>query len=190
MTLHIKTAGSDIAHTDHAANVKGGGVCIYYKKFLPLRVLNIVFLNECINFDSRFGNKTCNFVIFYRSPSQFQDVFESFCQNFANNAQNNPFLLVAKSDVNAKLTRLCAIDQTIKLENNKTESGLSQPKHILDSFSSYIDPIFTCQPNLVTESGAHPSLHQHCHNQIINLQIFTLHHTTEKFETINMGILI
>lgn len=84
MTLHIKTAGSDIAHTDHSANVKGGGVCIYYKKFLPLRVLNIVFLNECINFDLRFGNKTCNFVIFYRSPIQFQDVFESFATILCN----------------------------------------------------------------------------------------------------------
>ena len=32
---------------------------------------------------------------------------------------------------------------------------------------SCIDLMFTDQPNLVIESGVHPSLHEHCHHKII-----------------------
>ena len=35
---------------DHPSNCKRGGVCIFYKARLPLRVLNISDLNECIIF--------------------------------------------------------------------------------------------------------------------------------------------
>ena len=141
----------------HPTNTKRGGVCIYYKKCLPLRVLNIIFLNECINFELRIGDKTCNFVVLYRSPSQSQDVFESFCENFErtldNLSQTNLFVLAAIGDVNAKLTNWCANDQT-SFEGNKIKHITSQfvlsqiinkPRHILDSSSSCIDLSFTSQ---------------------------------------------
>ena len=52
---------------------------------------------------------------------------------------------------------------------------INEPTHILESSSSCIDLIFTSQPNLITESGAHPSLHPNSHHQIIlakfNLEI-------------------
>ena len=39
-----------------------------------------------------------------------------------------------------------------------------------------LDLIFTNQPNMITDSGVHPSLHQNCHHQIIfakvNMKIF------------------
>ena len=112
----LKIAGYDIARADHSTNTKPGGVCIYYKKCPRLRVLNIIFLNECINFELRIRDKTCNFVVLDRSPSQSQDVLESFCENFEKTsdklAQNNPFLLVTIGDFNAKLTNWCANDQT------------------------------------------------------------------------------
>ena len=61
-----------------------------------------------------------------------------------------------------------------------SQFGLSQTikeaTHILESSSSCIDLIFTTQPNLVVESGVHPSLHPNCHHQIVfakfNLQIY------------------
>ena len=85
---------------------------------------NIIFLNECINFELRIGYKTCNFAVLFRSPSQSQDVFESFCENFKrtldNLAQNNPFLLIAIGDLNAKPTNWFANDQT-SFEGNKIE---------------------------------------------------------------------
>ena len=52
-----------------------------------------------------------------------------------------------------------------------TSYGLSQiisdPTHIHPYSSSCIDLIFTNQPNLVTESGVHPSLLLKCHYQIV-----------------------
>ena len=46
---------------DHPANAKGGGVGIYFQKSLPLRMLDIHFLHEYINFEIRIGDKVCNF---------------------------------------------------------------------------------------------------------------------------------
>ena len=43
---------------------------------------------------------------------------------------------------------------------------ISDPTHILSISSSCIDLIFTDQPNLVVDSGVHPSLHPNCHHQI------------------------
>ena len=52
---------------------------------------------------------------------------------------------------------------------------IKEPAHILDTSSSCINLIFTSQPNLITESGVHSSLHSNCHHQIIiakfNLEI-------------------
>ena len=52
---------------------------------------------------------------------------------------------------------------------------ISDPTHVLPASSLCIDLIFTDQPNLVVDSGVHPSLHINCHHQIaycnINLTI-------------------
>ena len=52
---------------------------------------------------------------------------------------------------------------------------INEPTHILEYFSSCIDLIFTSQPNLITESGVHPSLHPNSYQQVIfakfNLEI-------------------
>ena len=43
----------------------------------------------------KIGEKLCNFIILYRSPSQSQDDFETFLKNFELNLDkilaNNPF---------------------------------------------------------------------------------------------------
>ena len=36
---------------------------------------------------------------------------------------------------------------------------INDPTHISDTYSLCIDIIFTSQPDLVVESGVHPSLH-------------------------------
>ena len=52
---------------------------------------------------------------------------------------------------------------------------INEPTHLVESSSSCIDPIFTSQPNLITESGVHPSLHPNSRQQNIfakfNLEI-------------------
>ena len=66
---------------NHLSNTKRGGVCIYFKESLPLRLCNVSYLNECICFEIMISNKLCNFISLYRSPSQSSDEFENFVYN-------------------------------------------------------------------------------------------------------------
>ena len=155
---------------------------------MPLIVLDIQYLNECINFGLKIGDKLCTFAALYRSPSQSQNNFESFIDNFELNLETlfrkNPFLLVAICDLIWKSKFWYCNDnitsQGKALENVKSQFGLHQvikePTHILHNSSSCIDLIFASQPNLIIESGVHPSLHPNCHHQLIyakfNSQIY------------------
>ena len=185
---NLEISGYSLVRSDHPSNNKRGGVCVYYKNVLPLRVLDIQYLHECINFELKIGDKLCNFVALYRSPSHTQDEFEKFSDNLELNlgtlSQKNPFLVVAIGDFNAKSKSWYINDSTtsqgIVLENITSQFGLQQiikePTHILDNSSSCIDLIFTSQPNLIIESGVYPSLHPNCHHQLVyakfNLQIY------------------
>ena len=92
--------------------------------------------------------------------------------------------MVVIDDFNAKSKLHCSQDSTnfegITIENVTSKFGLSQiikgATHILKSFSSCTDLIFTTQSDLVVESGVHPLLHPNCHHQTafakFNLQIF------------------
>ena len=73
---------------------------------LPLKVLDIQLLQECINFEIKIADKICNFISLYRSPSQSKHEFESFGDNLELNldtiVNRNPFLIVALGDFNAQ----------------------------------------------------------------------------------------
>ena len=164
------------------------GICIYYKNFLPLKVIGIQYLQECINFEMKIGGKLCNFIILYRSPRYSQDDLEIFLKNFELNLDtiltNNPFLTVVLGDFNVKSNLWSKSDKTSyegsKIEGISSQFGLQQlinePTHRTRNLSSCIDLIFASQPNLVMESGVHSSLHENCHHQIIyakfNLKIY------------------
>ena len=174
----------DLYRADHPSNVKrgwggGGGCCIYFKNFFPLKVIDMQYLQDCINFEMKIGGKLCNFIILHRSPSQSQDDFETFLKNFGLNLNtilaNNLFLTVVLGDFNVKSNLWCKGDKT-SYEGSKSEGitsqfGLQQlidePTHHTRNSSSCIDLIFVLQPNLVMESGVHSSLHENCHHQMI-----------------------
>ena len=42
----------------------------HYKESLPIKMLNINYLQECICFGLKIGSKLCTIVSLYRSPSQ------------------------------------------------------------------------------------------------------------------------
>ena len=73
--------GYNLVRSDHPSNNKRGEVCIYYRSYLPLRVININYLNECIVFDIKLGDEICSFIVLHRSPSQSLDQSESFSKN-------------------------------------------------------------------------------------------------------------
>ena len=70
-----------LVRSDHSPNNKRGGVCIYCKSFLPLRILNVQYLRESICFELKIGDKTCSCLFLYKSPSQSQDDLETFTKN-------------------------------------------------------------------------------------------------------------
>ena len=175
----LEISGYYLIRFDHPSNKKRGGTCIYYKNFLLLKVIGIRLLEECIAFDLIITNKLCSFVALYRSPSQSQDDFTIFSNNFQMTldlvSKKNPFFLVVLGDFNAKLSQWHDKDSStsegISVESITSQFGLHQiinePTHILENSSSCIDLIFTSQPNLSVESGTQPSLHPNCHHQII-----------------------
>ena len=92
--------------SDHPSNKKHGGICIQYKNFLPFKVTGVRLLEQCITLDLIISNKLCSFVALSRSPSQSQDDFTTFYDNFEMTldlaTKKNPFLLVVLGDFNAK----------------------------------------------------------------------------------------
>ena len=158
---NLVISGYNLIRSGHPSNNKRGGVCIYYKNFLPLRVLGIQYLQECINFELNIGGKICNFISLYRSPSQTQDEFEKFIDNLELNletlCQNNPFLIVLIGDLNAKSKNWYSHDKTShegnEIENVTAQFGLKQiikePTHVSNTSSSCIDIITTSQPNWI-----------------------------------------
>ena len=79
---------------------------IYCKASLPLRVIDICFLQERIVFEVMISHKQCNYVALYRSHSQNQDEFDFFSKKseitLDKLAFNNPPVLVVIGDFNAK----------------------------------------------------------------------------------------
>ena len=130
----LEISGYNLVRSDHPLNSKRGGVCIYYKNYLPLRIISVNYLSECINFEIMIGNKICNFITLYRSPSQNQDDFQAFIDNLEMNletlAQRNPFLMVVIGDFNAKSKHWRRQDSTnfegITIENVTSQFDLSQ----------------------------------------------------------------
>ena len=48
---NLEITGYNLVRSDHSGNTKRGGVFLYYKTCWLLRVLEIQYLNECINFE-------------------------------------------------------------------------------------------------------------------------------------------
>ena len=127
--LFSEISGCNLIRSDRPSKSKRGGVCIYYKNFLPLRVCDRSLLDEWINFELKIGDKLCHFVALYRSPSQIQDDFLSFSENFELTLEKlseiNPYLLVAIGDFNAKLRHWYSQD-TNTFEGISVENVASQ----------------------------------------------------------------
>ena len=86
-----------------------GGVCIHYKDWLQLKIIDIQYLQECINFHL-IDDKLCRFIMLYQFPNQSHDEFNSFIKNLELNLDKattyNPFLVVVLGGFNAKLLQL------------------------------------------------------------------------------------
>ena len=66
----LEVPSYNLFRADHPSNTKRGRVCIYYRNSLPLKILGIHYLQECINFEIMIGGKLCTFASLHRSPNQ------------------------------------------------------------------------------------------------------------------------
>ena len=64
---NLEISGYTLVCSDYPSNNKRSGVCIYYKNFLSLRILNAQHLQESICFKLKIGDRTWNFLSLYRS---------------------------------------------------------------------------------------------------------------------------
>ena len=153
-------------------------MCLYYKCSFSMKVIDVSYLQECINFEVKINDKTCNFVSLYSSPSQAKGEFENFIKilelNLEHIAKKSPFLILVLGDFYARMQGWYQKDITTfkgcKINIATSQFSLSQiiePTHILSNSASCIDLIFTSQSNLVMHSGIHLSLYVNCYHQIV-----------------------
>ena len=107
------------------------------------------------------------------SSNEYDTLLLNFQQLITYLNSIKPDMLLVAGDLNIRSSSWWS-DDIDTIEGTITD-GLYQiidePTHILPSFASFIDLIFTNQPNFVINSGVHPSLHQNCHHHIIFAQI-------------------
>ena len=78
----LEIAGYILVCADHPNNIKSGGVCIYYKESLPVRVISLLYLKEALLLEMTCSNKKVIVSVIYRSPSQNNSEFDLFLSNF------------------------------------------------------------------------------------------------------------
>ena len=176
----IELDGYNFMKTNHPLDVKRGGVGLYVKDTFPAKERpDLETLPECIVCEFQLDRKKYFFVVLYRSPSQSQNEFQVFMNNFelmlSKMSDENPYCVIVTGDLNCRSSHWWEND--IDNEEGKlfepfsSDLGLhqliSEPTHFIGNSRSCIDVILTDQPNLFLESGVHPSLHKQCHHQII-----------------------
>ena len=106
----------------------------------------------------------------YRTPSQSSNEYDTFFLNFEQVLTYlnsiKPHVMLGTGDFNVRSSSWWSDDiDTVKgtwLESitsyYRLHQIINEPTHILPSPASCIELIFTNQPNLVINSGVHPSL--------------------------------
>ena len=167
---------------NHPSGQRNGGVGIFFKDTLPLRVRDDLSFDECLVTELIFGRKKIFFSVFYRNPENSINSlgFDTFLQNFENlNDQindENPFAIFYACDINGHTQSWFTEGDTnaegAKLDELFSELNLHQlinePTHFFrdDCTPFCIDIILTNQPNLVLDSGVRPSLDPTVKHQI------------------------
>ena len=171
--VNLEIQGYELVRSDHPSQHKRGGVCIYFRNSLPLKILNIHYLQESISFELQVGSKIYNFFSLYQSPSQTSAGFPKFPYNFELTlevpAESNSHLMLRDFNIKSKNWYINTTEGA-KIKLVTSQYGLHQiinePTQVLNNSSS-INLIFTSQLNLGLDSGVHPSLHLNCPYQIV-----------------------
>ena len=102
---NLKIPDYNLVRSDHPSNKKLGGACVYYKSYLPLRIIDINYIdNECARFELMVDDELCNFITLYMSASYSQDLFESFREILGLNLQSTLAILIQNQITGVKMT--------------------------------------------------------------------------------------
>ena len=172
--------------SNNPANTKHGGVGLFYKNSLPIKVRDDLSFPESIVVELKFGRKKIFYTVLYRSPAfkhnspEFQDFISNFKNFHSKIKSEGPFASFFTGDFNGHSELWWPDGDTTaegeKMENTFTSLGLSQIINQPTNFVPHknptcIDLIFTDQPNLVLDCGTRSSLDSFCHHQIIHCKI-------------------
>ena len=138
---------------DHPSDTKKGGLCIYYKNYLPLILKPALSaLNECLVCELKVGKRKCFITILYRSPvNQLKNLIRLKMIENKLLLRNNPYIYIYIGDFNARNINWWEgnIDnyQGLDLDNIPCYHGLQQmingPTHILPKSASCIYLLYT-----------------------------------------------
>ena len=91
----LNVDGYNIVRSDHPSDSKRCGVCCYFKESLPIRILKITPMTECLVLEMLYNNKLVIVSVIYRSPSQSSQEFAQFEMLFSqllnDITSKNPF---------------------------------------------------------------------------------------------------
>ena len=166
---------------NHPSGEKKGGVGIFYKDTLPIKIRSDLSFDECIVAELQFGRKKIFFTVLYRNPihkaasPEFYAFIEKFTDLQSKLLDIKPYYVIYTGDFNAHSINWWADgnsnNEGTQLDILFSELGLTQlisePTHFREHcLPSCIDLIICDQPNLVIESGVRSSLDSMCKHQI------------------------
>ena len=74
--------GYKLIRAGNPRDLKRGGVCIYFKKSVSIKVLSITNLHECLVCELFLNSRRSHIVSLYRSPIQSSDEYDHFIKHF------------------------------------------------------------------------------------------------------------
>ena len=153
-------------------------MCCGFKENLPIRILKTTSMTECLLWEMLCNNKLVIVSVIYRSPNQssqeFLQVEILFSQHLMILLWKNLSFPMILSNFKASSTCWWSLNKQNRERDSlfsiRSTHGYTQminfATHFIGNSSSCVDLIFTQQPNQVTSSGVHASLHNSCHHQI------------------------
>ena len=130
---NFEISGYTLVCSDHSSSTKRGGVSLLPKQFTSKSYKYWLF--KCLTLEL-VGDKTCNFIVLYRSSNQPQDEFEAFSDNFEMTldvpVQKNLFLMTTIGEFNTKSKNWYSQNKT-SFEGNRFQGTVVLSKMLQES---------------------------------------------------------
>ena len=159
----LEIDGYNLLGVDHPNNIKRGGVCIYYKESLAVRVISLPDFKEALLLEMTDNNKKIIVSVIYRSPNHNNSEFHSFLSNLEQLLRDiskyKRTVSVITADFNARSLYWSSKDintsEETKLYSLTSSNGflqlINEPTHIQTNSSSCTDLVFIDQFNRISK---------------------------------------